>query len=41
MKYTDNEIKVIKAREFDKGWRYGLLVGSLIVTVCVIIANLI
>ena len=42
MKYTDKELKLIKAREFDKGWGYGLLVGSLTIAIaiCVVYINI-
>ena len=33
MNYTEKEIKNIKRHAFDKGWRYGLFVGLILVII--------
>ena len=37
MEYTDKELKLIKAKEFDKGWRYGILIGISAITVILLV----
>ena len=34
VKMTQRELTFIKAESYDKGWRWGLFVGGMLVAVC-------
>lgn len=40
VKMTQRDLTFIKATEYDKGWRWGLFVGGMLVAVCNVAAFL-